>query len=228
MFKKPAVPPDPAPPSQPAFQPNELQRRLLHYIYEHPVNGTVDSMCHHAKVGRATYYRWCRDAGFRQWFATAWSARLIVDGTTLLNVARGNAHRSYPHWKALFDLTFSPNGLSLLHHWQETCAAVGPAAFDVPDLEPDPDDPAPAPSRVSHGSGPQPPSNQHPPSPGETKPAPLPVHLPLTSRVYRGPDVSSGRPLPHHLARLLLGVHRCNRRAAARRRLAPASKPSPS
>ena len=88
------------------FQPSPAQRRLLDFIHEHPSLKTIHELCAAAGIGRTTYYRWCQSPGFRIWLATAWSARLLLDGTVLLNVARVQATRSYPYWKALFDLTF--------------------------------------------------------------------------------------------------------------------------
>ena len=125
------------------FQPSPSQRRLLDFIHEHPSLKTIHELCAEAGVGRSTYYRWCQNPGFRLWLAMAWSARLLLDGAVLLNIARVQSTRSYSYWKALFDLTFDPKGLGFLQKWQQSCAEADSAAFLPGDASPETPSPVP-------------------------------------------------------------------------------------
>ena len=166
-------------PAPPPFHPSPAQRRLLNFLHEHPGYPTVHALCAAAGIGRTAYYRWCQDPGFRLWLSAGWSARLIVDGALLLNVARIQSTHSFPYWKALFDLTFDPKGLALLQHWQQAVAHADPAAF-TPDPDPDPETTPPAlpstPPTGPHGVLPTTPSNQSLTAKNRTNAIPKPHH----------------------------------------------------
>lgn len=100
----------------PTFRPQPAQRRLLDHIHQKPGFRTIHEFCALAGVARTTYYRWCQDPDFCRWFAPAWSARLLMDGTVLLDIARLNSTRSFSYWKALFEVTFDPKGLGYLQN----------------------------------------------------------------------------------------------------------------
>ncbi|MGH9414881.1 MAG: hypothetical protein ACRD0Y_14215 [Terriglobales bacterium] len=117
-------------PSSFAFTPTPTQRRLLDFVHEHTGRKTITAICTAAGVSRNTYYRWCKDPGFRTWFAAAWSARLVFQGMDLINIARYNSG-NFRFWKALFDLTFDPKGLTLLAQWQQSLATLSNDAFDA-------------------------------------------------------------------------------------------------
>ncbi|MGH9488707.1 MAG: hypothetical protein ACRD04_14105 [Terriglobales bacterium] len=121
------------------FAPTAAQRRLLDFIHEHPGYQPTRDLCRSARVPRATYYRWCRNPAFRQWFGSAWASRLVFDGVALLNLARAQAPDKFSYWKALFELTFDPKGLGLLAKWSASLAALAPDAFYP---GPDPQSPA--------------------------------------------------------------------------------------
>src|SRR6185437_15850418 len=129
--RKSVVPPRPRPisvpmsrPAPPPFVPNAAQRRLLDIIHCRPSVVSICDLCISAGIPRRTYYSWCQNPAFRLWLATAWSARLLMDGSALLNIARFNATTKFSYWKALFDLTFDPKGLGYLQQWQQTVARL--------------------------------------------------------------------------------------------------------
>jgi len=113
-----------------AFTPTSDQRRLLNAIHECPSIRTIREICEFSDIGRRTYYNWCKNPGFRLWFATTWSSRMLVEGITLLNQARAKASYKFPYWKALFDLTFDPRGLAQLQKWQQAMSSLDGSAFD--------------------------------------------------------------------------------------------------
>ncbi|HXR98315.1 MAG TPA: hypothetical protein VN709_10790 [Terriglobales bacterium] len=112
------------------FRPTADQRRLLNTIHDYPSIRTVREFCEACDVGRRTYYNWCKNPHFRLWFATVWSARIITEGTTLINQARAKASYKFSYWKALADLTFDPRGLALLQKWQQAMFSLDGSAFD--------------------------------------------------------------------------------------------------
>ncbi|HXR97176.1 MAG TPA: hypothetical protein VN709_04970 [Terriglobales bacterium] len=112
------------------FRPTADQRRLLNTIHDYPSIRTVREFCEACDVGRRTYYNWCKNPHFRLWFATVWSARLITEGTTLINQARAKASYKFSYWKALADLTFDPRGLALLQKWQKAMFSLDNSAFE--------------------------------------------------------------------------------------------------
>ncbi|MGH9466665.1 MAG: hypothetical protein ACRD1Y_04865, partial [Terriglobales bacterium] len=126
-----------------AFAPSTAQRRLLDYFHENPGYLPTRELCRLANVPRASYYRWCRDPAFRQWFGAAWSSRLLFEGAALLNMARAQAPEKFSYWKALFEITFDPKGLGLLAKWQASLASLPPDSF-----QPAPEIPAPPEQKV--------------------------------------------------------------------------------
>ncbi|MGN6592931.1 MAG: hypothetical protein ACTHJX_08535 [Terriglobales bacterium] len=134
-------------PQPAAFVPTAAQRRLLDFVDAHPGLKTIQELCAGAGVPSSTYYHWCKNTDFRLWFAAAWSARLTMDGITLLNQARLLASRNFSYWKALFNLTFDPKGFAMLQQWQQAAAQLPADAF-TPAPEPTPEvAPAPAPPK---------------------------------------------------------------------------------
>jgi hypothetical protein len=137
-------------PQPAAFVPTPAQRRLLDYVVAHPGLKTIQELCAGSGVPSSTYYHWCKNTDFRLWFAASWSARLTMDGVTLLNQARLLASRNFSYWKALFTLTFDPKGFAMLQQWQQTAAQLPADAFTpAPDPTPEPaaTTPAPAPPK---------------------------------------------------------------------------------
>ena len=132
-----------------AFVPTPAQRRLLDYVDAHPGLKTIQELCSGSGVPSSTYYNWCKNTEFRLWFAASWSARLTMDGVTLLNQARLLAGRNFSYWKALFNLTFEPRGFAMLQQWQQSVAQLPADAF-TPAPEPATEvapTPAPAPPK---------------------------------------------------------------------------------
>src|SRR6185312_14597356 len=160
--QKSAAPPRPVsmpmarPAALPAFVPNAAQRRLLDIIHCRPSVISICDLCICAGIPRRTYYSWCQNAGFRLWLATAWSARLLMDGSALLNIARFNATTKFSYWKALFDLTFDPKGLGYLQKWQQAVAAADSSLFDLGPGEPPPHDPPAPPPTAGSSTRPHP------------------------------------------------------------------------
>ncbi|HXR97553.1 MAG TPA: hypothetical protein VN709_06880 [Terriglobales bacterium] len=121
-----------------AFAPTSNQRRLINAIHDYPSVRTVREFCEHCDISRTTYYNWCKNPVFRLWFATAWSARLLTEGTTLINQARAKSSYKFPYWKALADLIFDPHGLALLQKWRQAMFTLDGSAFDCgPEAAPD-------------------------------------------------------------------------------------------
>ncbi|MGN6591933.1 MAG: hypothetical protein ACTHJX_03455 [Terriglobales bacterium] len=155
-------------PQSAVFVPTAAQRRLLDYVDAHPGLKTIQELCAGAGVPSSTYYHWCKNTDFRLWFAASWSARLTMDGVTLLNQARLLASRNFSYWKALFNLTFDPKGFAMLQAWQQAAAQLPADAFTTAPEPP----PAPA-NGVAPTPAPAPPKRElihslYPPHQGAT------------------------------------------------------------
>ncbi|MGH9476928.1 MAG: hypothetical protein ACRD1C_11440 [Terriglobales bacterium] len=132
------------------FVPSPRQRCFRDFVEANPAHRYIRDLCSAAGLPRTTFYRWCRDPGFRQWFACAWSTRCVLDGMFLVNFARTRAPLAFPFWKALFDLTFDPKGVRMLQHWQQALASVSPDGFAASQEKSVPPVPRPDQSLSSH------------------------------------------------------------------------------
>jgi len=122
-----------------SFTPSQAQRRFLDRIEREP-QASISDLCDGLGMARSTYYRWCREPGFRAWLLDAWSSRVFMDGIGLINQARSQTATSFSHWKAMFNLLFSESGLVAVHLWKSACAEASADAFvhaDESDAAPD-------------------------------------------------------------------------------------------
>lgn len=117
--------------SDATFVPSPRQRRFREFIDANPDHPHIRDLCQAAQLPRATFYRWCKDPGFRQWFAFSWSSRFLMDGVFLVEAARNRPDMPFRLWKALFDLTFDPKGLGMLPHWQQALAMLSPEGYGL-------------------------------------------------------------------------------------------------
>lgn len=119
--------------ARPAFHPTALQRQFLDLLAQGMLPHQAGARLN---ISRMTFYRWRQDPAFRHFLAAAQLRDFILDGGSLLTIARAKAETHFPYWKALAQLTFTAAAREDLADWAEWCASDA-CAGDLadPDLE---------------------------------------------------------------------------------------------
>ncbi|HXR97299.1 MAG TPA: hypothetical protein VN709_05595 [Terriglobales bacterium] len=112
------------------FQPTPAQRRLADAAELNPECGSVAELCALAECDPSSYYKWCHDIRFRQWFTRIWTTSVILDGWHIINLARGRAASSTAHFRALYTLLFETKGQAALQGWRELATASDPGSVE--------------------------------------------------------------------------------------------------
>ncbi|MGH9481988.1 MAG: hypothetical protein ACRD1L_07820, partial [Terriglobales bacterium] len=118
------------------FTPTQAQRHFLDHILGEPSYQSIPQICATAGISPSSYYAWCKDPAFRDWFVHEWSSALLFEGWHAIYLARAHQVRSPAHFKAIYDLTFDPKASAALATWQTHAVSGEPALPAAPQSPP--------------------------------------------------------------------------------------------